>query len=288
MSTQPVTIRSLGYSDLPQVIAIERRAFPTPWSLAMFVLELSKPSGVCLAAIEERRIVGYLICSRYADVWHLMNIAVDPPRRRRGIATALLEEMIERAGRRRVVHARGASVEHARDRPVRAVRLPLGGHAAALLPGHRRGRADHVAHGGYGVEHRAHPGDPRARDELRRHLRGGRHAGGEIRSNVISSQGVHDRYGGVVPEIASRHHLELIGDVVDDALARADVALPGVDLVAVTCGPGLVAALLVGVATAKGLAAAHGLPLAAGRPSARPRRRRVPRARRRSSRRSSA
>ena len=85
---------------------------------------------------------------------------------------------------------------------------------------------------------------------------------GEIRSNVISSQGVHDRFGGVVPEIASRHHLELIGDVVDDALARAGVGLPEVELVAVTCGPGLVAALLVGVATAKGLAAAHELPLA--------------------------
>ena len=50
MSTNSVTIRTLGYSHLPQVIAIERRAFPTPWSLAMFVLELSKPSGVCLAA----------------------------------------------------------------------------------------------------------------------------------------------------------------------------------------------------------------------------------------------
>jgi tRNA N6-adenosine threonylcarbamoyltransferase len=85
---------------------------------------------------------------------------------------------------------------------------------------------------------------------------------GEIRSNVISSQGVHDRYGGVVPEIASRHHLELIGDVVDDALARAAVSLPELDLLAVTCGPGLVAALLVGVATAKGLAAAYELPLA--------------------------
>ena len=85
---------------------------------------------------------------------------------------------------------------------------------------------------------------------------------GEIRSNVISSQGVHDRFGGVVPEIASRHHLELIGDVVDDALARAGASLPAVDLVAVTRGPGLVAALLVGVATAKGLAAAYELPLA--------------------------
>jgi N6-L-threonylcarbamoyladenine synthase len=86
-------------------------------------------------------------------------------------------------------------------------------------------------------------------------------ADGEIRSNVISSQGVHDRYGGVVPEIASRHHLELIGAVVDDALAQAATSLPDLDLVAVTCGPGLVAALLVGVATAKGLAAAHELPL---------------------------
>jgi ribosomal-protein-alanine N-acetyltransferase len=98
MTPTSITIRPLGYSDLPQVISIERRAFPTPWSLAMFVLELSKPSGVCLAAVEEQRVVGYLICSRYADVWHLMNVAVDPPARRRGIATALLEEMIVRAG----------------------------------------------------------------------------------------------------------------------------------------------------------------------------------------------
>jgi N6-L-threonylcarbamoyladenine synthase len=85
---------------------------------------------------------------------------------------------------------------------------------------------------------------------------------GAIRANVISSQGVHDRYGGVVPEIASRHHLELIGHVVDEALARAEVALDSVDLVAVTVGPGLVAALLVGLSTAKGLAAAFATALA--------------------------
>jgi tRNA N6-adenosine threonylcarbamoyltransferase len=84
---------------------------------------------------------------------------------------------------------------------------------------------------------------------------------GEIRANVISSQGVHDRYGGVVPEVASRHHLELIGAVVDDALAQGGTELPDVDAVAVTQGPGLVGALLVGVATAKALAAAHRLPL---------------------------
>jgi N6-L-threonylcarbamoyladenine synthase len=86
---------------------------------------------------------------------------------------------------------------------------------------------------------------------------------GEIRSNVVSSQGVHDRFGGVVPEIASRHHVELVNAVVDDALEQADARLPDLDLVAVTQGPGLVGALLVGVATAKALAAAHRLPLAA-------------------------
>jgi N6-L-threonylcarbamoyladenine synthase len=85
---------------------------------------------------------------------------------------------------------------------------------------------------------------------------------GAISANVISSQGVHDRYGGVVPEIASRHHLELIDDVVADALRTAGVSMPELDLVAVTQGPGLVAALLVGFSSAKALAAAHQLPLA--------------------------
>jgi ribosomal-protein-alanine N-acetyltransferase len=94
----PVEIRRLAYPDLPQVIAVERRVFPTPWSLAMFVLELSKQSGVCLAAISDERLVGYLICSRYDTVWHIMNIAVDTDRQRRGLATALLAELYERVG----------------------------------------------------------------------------------------------------------------------------------------------------------------------------------------------
>ena len=85
---------------------------------------------------------------------------------------------------------------------------------------------------------------------------------GEIRSNVVSSQGVHDRYGGVVPEIASRHHLELVNAVVDDALAQAGATLDDAETIAVTQGPGLVGALLIGVATAKALAASRRLPLA--------------------------
>jgi [ribosomal protein S18]-alanine N-acetyltransferase len=91
-----VKIRDLAYADLPRVIAIERRAFPTPWSLAMFVLELSKSSGVCLAALHDGRLVGYLICSRYDTVWHVMNVAVDVDRQHRGVASALLAELYER------------------------------------------------------------------------------------------------------------------------------------------------------------------------------------------------
>jgi [ribosomal protein S18]-alanine N-acetyltransferase len=93
-----IRLRRLAYSDLPSVLAIERRSFQTPWSLAMFVLELSKPSGICLAAVRDDRLIGYLVCSRYADVWHLMNIAVHPDARREGVARSLLECLFEEAG----------------------------------------------------------------------------------------------------------------------------------------------------------------------------------------------
>jgi [ribosomal protein S18]-alanine N-acetyltransferase len=96
MAVTALEIRRLTYADLPQVIAIERRAFPTPWSLAMFVLELSKPSGICLAAIRDDRLAGYLICSRYERVWHIMNVAVDPGERRQGLGSALITRLLER------------------------------------------------------------------------------------------------------------------------------------------------------------------------------------------------
>jgi ribosomal-protein-alanine N-acetyltransferase len=92
------SVRRLAYSDLPAVISIERRSFPTPWSLAMFVLELSKPSGICLAATVEDELVGYLVCSRYDQVWHLMNVAVAPERRRSGIARRLIGKLVDEAG----------------------------------------------------------------------------------------------------------------------------------------------------------------------------------------------
>jgi N6-L-threonylcarbamoyladenine synthase len=85
---------------------------------------------------------------------------------------------------------------------------------------------------------------------------------GEMRSNVVSSQAqLHARYGGVVPEVASRRHLELVSPVVQEALAEAGAGLDDVESVAVTQGPGLVGALLVGLSAAKALAWARNLPL---------------------------
>ncbi len=87
---------------------------------------------------------------------------------------------------------------------------------------------------------------------------------GTILSNVVSSQAdLHARYGGVVPEVASRRHLELVTPVVQEALRDSDTTLDDVDLIGVTVGPGLIGALLVGVAAAKAIAWARRLPLAA-------------------------
>ncbi|MCZ6696879.1 MAG: tRNA (adenosine(37)-N6)-threonylcarbamoyltransferase complex transferase subunit TsaD [Acidobacteria bacterium] len=86
--------------------------------------------------------------------------------------------------------------------------------------------------------------------------------GREIRSNVVASQvDIHREYGGVVPELASRHHLERIDAVIDMALKRAGIALSGIDAIAVTFGPGLVGPLLVGLQVAKAIAYVRGIPL---------------------------
>jgi ribosomal-protein-alanine N-acetyltransferase len=96
--TDTIAIRAFSYTDLPQVLAIERRAFTSPWSVSMFVLELSKPSGIYLAAVKGTEIVGYVICASYVEAYHVMTLAVAPEHRREGVASILLDAVIERAG----------------------------------------------------------------------------------------------------------------------------------------------------------------------------------------------
>ena len=209
-----VSIRPLAYADLPGVLSIERRAFVTPWSMAMFVLELSKPSGICLAACEGDELRGYLVCSRYSDMWHLMNVAVDPGRRREGSRRALITHLL-------------AAIEP-RDKVMLEVR---GSNEGAI--------AMYERFGFKAVGHRRRYYQDNGEDALVMELEPGRPVilaietscddtcaavvdRGEILSNVISSQAAsHAAFGGVVPEIASRHHLELINPIVEAALAEA-------------------------------------------------------------------
>jgi len=90
-----VEIRALAPSDLNDIEDIEHRSYDTPWSRSMFAGELAKPASLCVGAFEGEQLGGYLIVSRYVDAWHIMNIAVSPDFRRRGIATALLERLFE-------------------------------------------------------------------------------------------------------------------------------------------------------------------------------------------------
>jgi [ribosomal protein S18]-alanine N-acetyltransferase len=90
-----VHIRVLRIGDLPEIEAIEKRSYRTPWSRSMFASELAKSTSICLGAVEGSRLVGYVINSRYVDAWHVMNVAVDPDYQRRGIGTRLLERLFE-------------------------------------------------------------------------------------------------------------------------------------------------------------------------------------------------
>jgi ribosomal-protein-alanine N-acetyltransferase len=96
--TNEIEIRRLELRDLAAIERIERASYPTPWSRSMFAGEIAKPSSVCLGAFdgETGALAGYLIVSRYVDAWHVMNVAVDPPHRRQGIAGQLLSQLFSR------------------------------------------------------------------------------------------------------------------------------------------------------------------------------------------------
>jgi [ribosomal protein S18]-alanine N-acetyltransferase len=95
MTALAIEIRRLSIGDLSEIEEIEQRAYKTPWSRSMFASELAKGTSICLGAFEGDELVGYIVNSRYVDAWHVMNVAVDPDRQRRGVATALLERLFE-------------------------------------------------------------------------------------------------------------------------------------------------------------------------------------------------
>ena len=95
MTTVGIDIRRLSLAELDAIEAIEKRAYATPWSRSMFASELAKGSSISLGAFDGDRLVGYVVNSRYVDAWHVMNVAVSPPRQRQGIAQTLLHELFQ-------------------------------------------------------------------------------------------------------------------------------------------------------------------------------------------------
>jgi [ribosomal protein S18]-alanine N-acetyltransferase len=94
-----VDLRRLEPHDLDTVDKIEQASYPTPWSRSMFVAELRKPSSVAIGAYAKGgELVGYAFVSRYVDAWHVMNVAVHPEHRRKGIASSLLQELFVATG----------------------------------------------------------------------------------------------------------------------------------------------------------------------------------------------
>ena len=89
-------LRRLELGDLDAIEQIERVSYPTPWSRSMFTSELAKPSSRSLAALDDDgSVIGYLVISKHVDAWHVMNVAVAPDHRRRGVASALIARLLE-------------------------------------------------------------------------------------------------------------------------------------------------------------------------------------------------
>ncbi len=115
----PITLRRLGLRDLPAVEGVEQRSYKTPWSRTMLSGEISRPGSRCYGAFERKVLAGYLIVARYTDAWHIMNVAVDEPFRRRGVARLMLETMLRETD---VDGTRGHTLE-VRVSNVSAIRL---------------------------------------------------------------------------------------------------------------------------------------------------------------------
>jgi N6-L-threonylcarbamoyladenine synthase len=266
--------REMQPDDLPAVVAIEAASFKTPWTPEMLRDELVQGLSWRVAAVDRAvGVVGFLIGRRYPDVWHVMDLAVAPERRRQGIGGLLLAGFLEAADA-----AGMAVVLEVRQGNAEAVALYES--RGFALVGVRRGYYTDSGEDALvmarepGDEGRTCADDDPARGAQR--LSGPLLAiesscddsaaavltpAGEVLASVTHSQdAIHERYGGVVPEVASRAHVERMTAVVSEALRQAGCRVEDLGGVAATVGPGLIGALLVGVQTAKAIAWSHRLP----------------------------
>jgi N6-L-threonylcarbamoyladenine synthase len=257
-------------NDLPEVLAIESASFPAPWSEALFRAELARHDRTWRVASAGDRVLGFGGIMVIGDEAHLMDIAVDPAARSSGVARRIVWALAAEAA------ARGAKRITLEVAESNGVALELYASCGFDVGGRRVGYYAETGEDALVLWSRPLGPHLRAMDAARSGedlvlaietscdetaasiMRGGR----EELSNVVASQvDFHARFGGVVPEIASRKHTEAVVSVVDEACAAAGVGLGDLHALAVTQGPGLVGALVVGLAYAKGLSLATDLPL---------------------------
>lgn len=270
------TIRRFTERDVALVTALEDELFPDPWSRGMFAEELTQPSRAWFIAEDAGALVGYAGTALLADDdAHIMNLAVAPARRNQGLGRQLLDALLVAAA---ALGAQRVTLEVRKDN-IAAIALyeAVGLESVGVRPGYYGPGEDAVIMWG-DLPGAIPPALEGGSDEIilaiesscdetaAAVMRGGR----ELLANVVASQiDFHARFGGVVPEIASRKHTEAIVGVIDEAMERAGESLGlgaplpfrDLDAIAVTHAPGLIGALVVGVAYAKGLAMATGKPL---------------------------
>ena len=261
-----VAARRMESGDLDQVTKIEAQSFDRPWTREMFRDELTQDLSWMEVAVEAGgRVLGFLIGRRYPDVWHVMDLAVSPGWRRRGVGGGLLSRFLgaaddslvpvvlevrqgneeaaalyEGEGFVTVARRRGYYTDTGEDALVMTRPLRDGGAA----------RAQQLSGPLLAIETSC---DDTAAAVLA--------PAGDVLSSVVHSQdAIHERYGGVVPEVASRAHVERMTAVIREALREAGCLMGDVGGVAATVGPGLIGALLVGVQTAKTIAWSRRLP----------------------------
>jgi len=242
--------------DLAAVVSIEAASFNLPWTEEMFREELSHDLSWREVAVEPGgEVIGFIIGRRYPDVWHLMDLAVAPAHRRRGAGGRLLARFL------RAADAAGMEV---------VLEVRPGNEAAVAMYGGVGFRSIATRRGYYSDTQED------AVVMLRERLSGPvlaietscddtaaavLTAEGDVLASVVHSQdAIHARYGGVVPEVASRAHVERMTAVVREALRQAGCGIADLGAVAATVGPGLIGALLVGVQTAKTIAWSRRLP----------------------------
>lgn len=263
-------IRPMGIEDIADVLAIEQVSFPDPWSEGMLADELNRHDRGWIVALADGGIVGYGGVMVTGAEAHLLDLAVAPDARGSGIGRRLVWELAGIAARMGALRMT-LEVAESNERALALYRscgfdiggrrpgyYPATGDDALLLWSRPLGPHLSAMRAAAAGEDIILAVESSCDETAASVMRGGRH---ELSSVVASQVDFHSRFGGVVPEIASRKHTEAVVGVVDQALEAAGVRFADCHAIAVTAGPGLVGALVVGLAYAKGVACATGVPL---------------------------